>query len=73
MKDLQIATYAAAMLAIARAEGSVKEVEAELSAVRDSLDSNEMLGTTLTDSTLPVELRQGVVAFLGQGPVELAD
>jgi F-type H+-transporting ATPase subunit delta len=70
MKDLQVATYAAAMLAIARAEGSVKEIEAELSAVRDSVDSNEMLANTLTDSTLPVELRQGVVEDL-LGPIAL--
>jgi F-type H+-transporting ATPase subunit delta len=68
MKDLQIATYAAAMLAIARAEGEIKEVEAELATMRNSLTTNELLSTTLTDSTLPVELRQGIVEDL-LGPI----
>lgn len=67
MSDL-ISGYANALFEIARAEGTLDEVEDELFRVARSFESNEQLRTTLTDEAIPVERRQGVVeSLLGGG------
>lgn len=53
--------YAEALLAVARSEGSLAEVEDELFRVARLLESNDELRTTLTDAHLPVSRRQQIV------------
>ena len=60
----RIDAYAAALFEVARAEGSLGIVEEELFRVARTLEGNDELRSTLTDQTLPVELRQGIVEDL---------
>jgi F-type H+-transporting ATPase subunit delta len=56
--------YAAAFLEVARAEGAVGSVGAELATFSGAFESSAELQSALTDQFLPVERRQSVVASL---------
>jgi F-type H+-transporting ATPase subunit delta len=56
--------YAAALFQIAKAEGGLERVEDELFRFARTLEGNDTLRMTLTDSTIPVERRQAVVEDL---------
>lgn len=56
--------YAEALLAVARSEGSLAEVEDELFRFARILEANDDLRTTLTDAALPVSRRQQIVEDL---------
>jgi len=56
--------YAGALLAVARSEGSLAEVEDELFRFARVLETNDELRTTLTDAALPVSRRQQIVEDL---------
>ena len=56
--------YASALFEVARAEGNLERVEAELYQVARALEGSEELRSKLTDQALPVELRQGIVEDL---------
>ncbi|HVM06851.1 MAG TPA: ATP synthase F1 subunit delta [Acidimicrobiales bacterium] len=56
--------YATALFEVARAEGNLERVEAELYEVARTIERNDDLRSRLTDQALPVELRQGVVEDL---------
>lgn len=57
-------SYARALVDIAAAEGNLSRVEDELYRVARVFESNDQLRSTLTDETMPVERRQGVVEQL---------
>ena len=56
--------YAAALLEIAKAEGSLDTVEDELFRVARTLEGNDELRSTLSDQAIPVERRQAIVESL---------
>jgi F-type H+-transporting ATPase subunit delta len=56
--------YATALFEVARAEGSLERVEAELYQVARAIEGSDELRSKLTDQALPVELRQGIVEDL---------
>jgi len=56
--------YAEALLAVARSEGNLAEVEDELFRFARLLDANDDLRTTLTDAQLPSSRRQQIVEDL---------
>jgi F-type H+-transporting ATPase subunit delta len=56
--------YATALFEVARAEGNLERVEAELYQVARAIEQNDDLRSKLTDQALPVELRQGIVEDL---------
>ncbi len=56
--------YAGALLAVARSEGSLADVEDELFRFARLLEANDDLRTTLTDAQLPVSRRQQIVEDL---------
>jgi F-type H+-transporting ATPase subunit delta len=64
MADERSQAYAEALLAVARSEGSLAEVEDELFRFARLLESNDDLRTTLTDAALPVSRRQQIVEDL---------
>ena len=64
MADERIDAYAAALFEVARAEGSVSEVEDELFRFARTLEGNDELRSVLTDEAVPVARRQGVVEDL---------
>jgi F-type H+-transporting ATPase subunit delta len=58
--------YAAALLEVAKAEGSLDRVEDELFKVARTLEANDDLRMTLSDQAIPAERRERVVeALLG--------
>ena len=57
-------SYARALVDIAAAEGNLSRVEDELYRVARVFETNDQLRSTLTDETLPIERRQGVVEQL---------
>lgn len=59
--------YASALFEIARAEGNLERVEAELFEVARAVERSDDLRSRLTDQAIPVELRQGIVEDLLQG------
>jgi F-type H+-transporting ATPase subunit delta len=62
----RIDAYAAALLEIAKAEGSLERVEDELFKVARTIDANDELRMTLSDQAIPVERRERIVdALLG--------
>jgi F-type H+-transporting ATPase subunit delta len=67
MSDARIEGYARALFEIARAEGTLDEVEDELFRFARSYESSDALRTTLTDEHLPVEKRQAIVEDLLDG------
>lgn len=56
--------YATALFEIARAEGNLERVEAELYSMARAMEGSEELRSKLTDQALPVEIRQGIVEDL---------
>jgi F-type H+-transporting ATPase subunit delta len=61
--------YAAAIAAVARAEGELGKVQDELFSLSRTLGGSEELLTTLTDAQVPVARRQQIVEDLLQGKV----
>jgi F-type H+-transporting ATPase subunit delta len=59
--------YAAALLEIAKAEGSLETVEDELFRIARTIEGNDELRSVLTDQAVPVERRQGIVEDLFGG------
>jgi F-type H+-transporting ATPase subunit delta len=75
MTDDRSQAYAGALLAVARSEGSLAEVEDELFRFARTLEASDELRTTLTDAALPVSRRQQIVEDLLGGkanPVTVA-
>lgn len=64
MSDARIEGYARALFEIARAEGTLDEVEDELFRFARSYESSDALRNALTDEMVPAERRQGVVETL---------
>ena len=60
----RVQAYASALSEVARAEGNLERVEAELYEVARTIERDEELRSKLTDQALPVELRQGIVEEL---------
>jgi F-type H+-transporting ATPase subunit delta len=56
--------YAAALFEVARAEGTLDEVEDELFRFGRSFESNDELRSALSDETIPGSRRQGIVEDL---------
>ncbi len=67
MSDALIEGYARALFEIARAEGTLDEVEDELFRFARSYESSDALRTTLTDEHVPAEKRQAIVEDLLDG------
>lgn len=63
----RIAGYAAGILAMARAEGSLERVESELFELGRQMESSPELRSTLTDPQLPTERKQAIVSDLLAG------
>lgn len=64
MTDDRTHAYAEALLAVARSEGNLAEVEEELFRFARLLEGNDDLRTTLTDAQLPSSRRQQIVEDL---------
>ncbi len=64
MNSEVIEGYAAAVFEVARAEGTLDEVEDELFRFARSFESNDELRGALTDETIPGSRRQGIVEDL---------
>ena len=64
MSDSRIDGYSRALFEIARAEGTLDEVEDELFRFARAYESNDQLRNALTDELVPLESRQGVVETL---------
>jgi F-type H+-transporting ATPase subunit delta len=64
MSDARIEGYARALFEIARAEGSLDEVEDELFRFARSYESSDALRNALTDEMVPSDRRQAVVESL---------
>jgi F-type H+-transporting ATPase subunit delta len=62
--DGRIDGYAAALFEVARAEGTLDEVEDELFRFARSFESNDELRATLTDEMIPAARRQGIIEDL---------
>lgn len=60
----RIEGYARALFEIARAEGTIDEVEDELFRLARTLESNDALRNALTDELIPVARREGIVEDL---------
>lgn len=56
--------YAAALIQVAKAEGSLDTVEDELFRFARTLESNDELNMTLSDVSIPLDRREGIVADL---------
>lgn len=67
MNDQRIDGYARALFEVARAEGTLDEVEDELFRFARSYESSDALRSTLADDAIPVAKRQAIVEdLLGQ-------
>ncbi|MCX6540647.1 MAG: ATP synthase F1 subunit delta [Actinomycetota bacterium] len=64
MSDARIEGYARALFEIARAEGSLDEVEDELFRFARSYESSEALRSALTDEMIPAAKRQAIIEDL---------
>ena len=64
MSDDRSHAYAEALLAVARSEGSLAEVEDELFRFARSFESSDALRTALTDELVPAAKRQAIVEDL---------
>ena len=64
MADDRIEAYASALFEVAKGEGDLSRVEDELFTVASRVQSNDALRDALTDRSLPVDLRQGIVEDL---------
>ncbi len=64
MSDARIDGYARALFEVARAEGTIDEVEDELFRFARSFESSDELRTALTDEQVPAAKRQAIVEDL---------
>jgi len=64
MSDARIDGYARALFEVARAEGTIDEVEDELFRFARSYESSDELRATLTDDQVPAAMRQSIVEDL---------
>ena len=64
MSDSRIEGYARGLFEIARAEGTIDEVEDELFRFARSFESNDQLRNALTDEQIPASRRQAIVEDL---------
>lgn len=64
MPEDRTLVYAEALFNVARAEGSLEQVEAELFRFAQALESSDELRETLTDSHIPVARRQQIIEDL---------
>ena len=64
MSDAMIEGYARALFEVARAEGTLDEVEDELFRFARSYESSDSLRNALTDEHIPAEKRQAIVEDL---------
>jgi F-type H+-transporting ATPase subunit delta len=64
MSDARIDGYARALFEVARAEGTLDEVEDELFRFARSFEASDELRTTLTDEMIPAGKRQAIVEDL---------
>ena len=64
MSDARIDGYALALFEVARAEGTLDEVEDELFRFARSFESSDELRNTLTDDQVPIAKRQSIVEDL---------
>ncbi|CAB4560894.1 MAG: ATP synthase F1 subunit delta [Actinomycetes bacterium] len=64
MSDARIDGYARALFEVARAEGTLDEVEDELFRFARSFESSDALRQTLTDEQIPAAKRQAIVEDL---------
>jgi F-type H+-transporting ATPase subunit delta len=64
MSDARIQGYARALFEVARAEGTLDEVEDELFRFARSYESSDELRNTLTDEQIPAEKRQAIIEDL---------
>lgn len=64
MSDERIEGYARALFEVARAEGTLDEVEDELFRFARSYESSDALRNTLTDEMIPAAKRQAIVEDL---------
>ncbi len=69
MSDSRIEGYARGLFEIARAEGTIDEVEDELFRFARSYESNEQLRNALADEQIPAGKRQAIVEDLLGGKV----
>ena len=60
-KDQLVTGYAQALFSVADAEGVLGSVEDELFAFAKALEQNAGLGQALTDPTLPIENKRGLI------------
>jgi F-type H+-transporting ATPase subunit delta len=67
MSDARIEGYARALFEVARADGTLDEVEDELFRFARSYESSDQLRLALTDERNPVEKRQAIVEDLLDG------
>ncbi len=64
MSDARIQGYARALFEVARAEGTLDEVEDELFRFARSYESSDELRNALTDDSVPSEKRQAIIEDL---------
>jgi F-type H+-transporting ATPase subunit delta len=64
MADDRTEAYASALFEVAKGEDDLSRVEDELFTVASRVQSNDALRDALTDRSLPVDLRQGIVEDL---------
>ncbi len=64
MSDARIEGYAKALFEVARAEGTLDEVEDELFRFARTLEGSDLLREKLTDELIPAIRRQGIVEDL---------
>ncbi len=69
MSDSRIEGYARGLFEIARAEGTIDEVEDELFRFARSYESSDELRNALTDEQIPASMRQAIVEDLLGGKV----
>ena len=67
MSDARIQGYARALFEVARAEGTLDEVEDELFRFARSYESSDALRAALTDEHVPADKRQAIVEDLLDG------
>jgi F-type H+-transporting ATPase subunit delta len=67
MSDARIEGYARALFEIARADGTLDEVEDELFRFARSYESSDALRNAITDEHVPLEKRQAIVEDLLDG------
>jgi F-type H+-transporting ATPase subunit delta len=67
MAEDRVNAYASALLEVARAEGNLERVEAELYEIARVIERSDDLRARLTDQALPVDVRQGIIEDLLQG------